>query len=482
MTDVNKSKLNLISTRAEALALYAAPPAEFANKVGMEVEMGVLDLSSPDPRVPSADEMAVLQNKLKACGYDAQLEPAGVLEYASGAVPATPSDVAKLVADIKKDVAVFTNEVESVGFTRSPYSIAPSTTEQDALSKIASRPRLQVSIQAMQDIFPPNTLRLPLLTAGVQTSFSPANADDMLSMMYRAYALTPLLMASTNSFSGYIVNEDEKIDYLPRAQYYLGYGPAGGISGAFLNSETGAELTANHIDAVFKAPMHFAYDLEGNLFPASKENPITFEKLIAMGYNTQSNFELAETFLYNDVKICNLRNGAGDVVGKRLEVRGADSGYDQPVMAMLMTAAVVPAGPGAEAFDALLKDYGFTGSPKNDAALFLEAREATVNHKGKFMDVAFGRDPETGAPRTLRDFAADVAGILVSVYGAEKSLSADVSRACDILLTGQCDAKVFADSYPTLEAATTALWEYAPAKNTRPATVPGIINQSRPKA
>ncbi|HEX2753014.1 MAG TPA: hypothetical protein VHP34_07940, partial [Alphaproteobacteria bacterium] len=156
-------------------------------------------------------------------------------------------------------------------------------------------------------------------------------------------------------------------------------------------------------------------------------------------------------------KICNLRDGQGQVVGKRVEVRAADSGDHQPVSTLLLTTALVPDGKTADAFDALLKEYGFTGNPAEDAALLKQARHDAVYHQGRFMDIPFGKDPVSGQPRRLRDFAADVAGLVVAHYADEKALAPDVSKLADILLTGDCDAKVFAAKYHDLAELTAAL-------------------------
>jgi hypothetical protein len=258
MTDVNKNKSNKINSIEDALSLYAPPPAAFVGKMGMEVEMAIV---TPNGFVPDAGVMKVLQDHLLREGFDAQLEPCGVIEYASPAVDV--SDAVSLQDTVAKDIKVFERYTNLLGLQRVPFCIVPTTTEKDALGKIASRERLQVSIQAMQDIFDRNTLRLPLLTAGVQTSFSPKDAEQMFRMVTRAYMLTPLLMASCNTFSGFVNGEEDRKDYLPRGKYYLGYGDAGGISPAFLKSSTGDEFIRNHIEEVFNAPMHFAYDADG---------------------------------------------------------------------------------------------------------------------------------------------------------------------------------------------------------------------------
>jgi hypothetical protein len=425
--------------------------------MGAEVEMPLMKSGKTKPAIPTALEMQALQANLKAKGYDAQLEPAGVLEYASS--PVAVGDTAALIEEVKADLSAFEKVANDGGFKRSPFSIVPTTTKEEALGNMVSRERLQVSLKAMQEIFDENTLRLPMLTSSVQTSFSPKDPDEMFRMIYRAYALTPLLMAATSSSSGYIVNEDEKLDYLPRGKYYLGYGAAGGISPAFLKSETGAEFTRNHIEEVFDAPMHFAYRQDGSIIPSTKEDRLTFRKLVDRGLNTLSNFELAETFLYNDVKVCNLRDENGRTIGKRMEVRGADGGIDQPVMAVILAATLVPEGPAAQAFDALLKDYGFTGNPKTDAPLLLSSRDAAVNNGGKFMDVAFG----TGR---LLDFAQDVAGIITTYANVPQ---ADLARLTDVLMTGNSDAKIFAEKFQSLADVTAFLQkDLAPKQDNAP--------------
>jgi gamma-glutamylcysteine synthetase len=179
MTDVQKTNTRKITTPEDALGLYAPPPAAYTGKMGIEVEIPLIETRTGAP-----DVMQKIQSALQAKGYDAQLEPAGVLEYASPA--ATPAEIAKLVSRIKNDLDVFTSAAAAEGLTRVPFSIVPTTTEEEALSRTVSRPRLQVSIGAMKEIFPPDTLRLPLLTAAVQTSFSPKDADEMFDMATRA--------------------------------------------------------------------------------------------------------------------------------------------------------------------------------------------------------------------------------------------------------------------------------------------------------
>ncbi|MDE1151749.1 MAG: hypothetical protein PW788_04350 [Micavibrio sp.] len=460
MTDVIKGKDRLIGSEADALSLYGTAPEKYHGKVGLEVEMPLFKPGATRPQIPTANEMLQMHASLKAKGFDAQLEASGVLEYASP--PVNVADAGKLAQIARKEMQAFEAEAEKHGYARAPFCILPTTSLDDALKNKVPRERLETSLAVIREAFHEDITQIPLLTTGVQTSFSPKNADEMFRMAVRGYAVTPLIIAAMNSSAGFSCNDNDRKDYHLRGKYYDLYGTSGGISPAFLKSSNAGEMIKNHISQVFDAPMYFAYDAEGSLMKSTKDNILTFRKLAAQGLNTQTNYELAESFLYNDIKICNLRDEAGAVVGKRIEVRAADSGLHQPASTLLLTAAVVPDGKTADAFDRLLKDYGFTGNPKLDGPLLQEARDAAINHGGRFMDVKFG----TGS---LREFAADVASLVEAHYSRDKTVAPDVAKLCDVLLTGDCDAKVFAQTFPTLQSVANDLQRSA---NVKPATAP----------
>lgn len=448
MTDVKKGNVRLIRSEHEARELYKPTPPGMNNKIGLEVEMPLWRRGKKKPDIPTAKEMLAMQEELRARGFDAQLEASGVLEYASA--PVAIKDVAKLINRARQDIAVFEETAKQHGYSRAPYCIVPTTTLQDALDNKVPRERLETALAVLNDIYPPGSARIPLITTGVQANFSPRSLDELFNMTRRGYALTPLLIAAMNSSSGYIENEPERREQHLRSIFYEAHKEAGGISRAFLVSKDAESFIRNHVKEVMDVPMYFAYANDGSLIRSTKGDILTFRKLMERGLNTLSNYELAETFLYNDIKITNIRGKDGDVAGKRVEVRAADSGIHQPFSTLLLTAALIPDGPTADKLDALLKDYGFTGNPVADAPLLLAAHEAAVEHHGHFMDVPFG----TGQ---LRDFAADVASLLVEHYGHDKTVAADVSKLVEILLTGECDAKRHAETYKSLQDVTQAL-------------------------
>jgi hypothetical protein len=457
MTDVNKTKTTLVTSEAEARTLYRPPQPGYTGKVGLEVEMPLYAAAKTEagarPRIPCADEMAEMQKELKARGYDAQLEPAGVLEYASPPVPV--AEVAKLVRQAHDDIEAFEQAAAAHGYARAPFCVMPTTSLQEALDNHVGRERLEALIAAMPEGGATDVMRLSLLTTGVQTSFSPQDDEELFRMARRGYMLTPLLLAAMASSSGFAENDNKRQDIHLRGKYYEGYGTSGGLSQAFLRADGGESLIRNHVTEVFDAPMPFCYDAEGHARLAPAGQPMTFRSLAAEGLNTLSNYELAETFLYHDIKIANLRDTAGAVVGKRVEVRAADSGLHQPFSALLLTAALVPDGQTAAAFDTLLHAYGFSGDPRQDAPLLQASRDAAVRHQGRFMDVAFG----TG---NLRDFAADVAGLVSKHYAQEPAVTVEVAKLVEVLMTGESDAKRYAASYRTLDDVANDLCRKAP--------------------
>ncbi|MBU6475559.1 MAG: hypothetical protein KGL10_03645 [Alphaproteobacteria bacterium] len=453
MTDVKKGRSRLINSETEARALFKTAPAGVNGKIGLEVEMPLYRPGRTKPATPTAAEILLIRDDLKARGYDPQMEASGVIEYASD--PVALGDVAALVATAHKSIAAFEDAIAARGVVRAPFCIVPTTTLREAFNNHGARERLDASLQALK-AHNPAALNTPLLTTSVQTNFSPKSDAELFRMTCRGYALTPLLIAAMGSSSGYAENRREsRAGVHLRSLYYAAFGSASGIPRSFLTSTDAESFIRGHVAEVFDTPMFFAYAADGTLVRAPKGETLTFRKLTGKGLNTQSNYELAETFRYTDIKIANIRNGDGEALGKRVEVRAADSGPHQPFSTLLLTAALIPDGPTADRFDALLRDYGFSGTPAQDAALLLAARKAAVEHGGRFMDVPFG----TG---NLRDFAADVAGLVSAHYAHDKTVAPDVAKLAGILLTGESDARRHAAAYKSLRDVTRAL-QSAPA-------------------
>jgi hypothetical protein len=436
MTDTPNNDQQIISSFADVQSLYASIPSDCAGKIGIEVERHVIKVLESGYEMAGAAALMSLQKRLRKEGYNAQLEAAGVLEYASPAV--SLNEFPNLLPQIDNALEAFRKAAEDFGLRHAIVSVLPTATFDEAFSKMVARPRLQVGIQSLAQVSPHGAIAIPLLTAGVQVSFSPKDPDQMFRMARRAYALTPLLMAVMNSDTGYSENDAVKKPHHLRGHYYSDYGTSGGISEAFLRAHDGDSLIKNHYEEVIHALMYFAYNEKGELIPSTPSNKMTFASL-PHAMKTRANYETAESFLYHDVKICNLRNKNGVVLGKRLEVRAADSGAHQALTTPLLTAALIPDGITADLFDMLLSSYGFTGDVEQDKSLYLEGRKNAVYHGGAYMDVEFGRDPQSGKPLRLLDFAFEVSDLIDGHY-----LSCPISPVVDnalnklhtILMTG----------------------------------------------
>lgn len=455
MTQVSNTETSKILSFEDAAALYAPPPAEMTGKMGIEHEMFLLQSKR---KMVGPRKMTALQNILKTRGLDAQLEAASVLEYAGPAFALT--DIPALLRHARDEISQFRLAANQIGCRHVPLPLLPHATLAYAKSKMNDRPRLQTGIAALSQVSPHGAVAIALLTAGTQVSFSPSDNDQLFRMVFRGYALTPLILAAMNGDIGFSENEVLRKNHHIRANAYSAYGNAGGISQAFLNARDGDSFIKNHYDEVIHTPMYFAYAPNGALSPSTSEHVHRFAEL-PVHMKTRSNYELAESFMYHDIKVCNLRDQTGHVVGKRLEVRGADSGLHQDQTMPLLTAALIPDGPTANKFAALLGEFGFTGNPADDANLLCEARYNAVYHRGKFMNVAFGRHPRTREPKHLMDFAAQVATLLENHYAPQASdphVRMALSKLTRLLRTGQSDAARYAASINSLEEAKRVLY------------------------
>ena len=465
MTDIKKSNDRPIKDLADALSLYEFAPSEISGKIGVEVEMHLYEVVQSEPVVVNPHKMEALQSRLKRDGFDAQLEAASVVEYASPAFAL--GDMSTLIETIDSGVRHFGSVAGEHGLFRAPYSIMPDRNIDEALQKMIQRERLHTGIASVREVGTHGALAVPLLTAGVQLSFSPKSAKQLFRMAKRAYALMPLIYAAFNSDTGYAEGKAARSDHHVRGNYYEGYGAAGGIAESFLSASNSSDYLHNHVSQVFETPMYFAYQLDGSLLPATAARPITFEKLELLGLNTQANYELAESFLYHDVKICNLRDDKGQTIGKRLEVRAADSGMHQPITVPLLLGALIPDGQAATKFDRLLTQFCVSGHPPADGALLRKARQNAIYHQGRYMDVAYGFDPQSGTDGRLLDLAGSLASIVQEHYkGMDIGHAGQqgLQKLLHILQTGESDAARYAKQFTTKAEANAFLVKQEPLR------------------
>ena len=184
-------------------------------------------------------------------------------------------------------------------------------------------------------------------------------------------------------------------------------------------------------------------DRAGNLIGLPSGTWTSFRALKEQGLNTASNYYLAQSVLWPDVKIAALRAENGDVYGHRYEARMFGVGAHQHQSAFLITNALAFHDELALRVDELLERFGFDQArPEESHALLLKAYEAARNHGGNFMNIPFGSG-------NMRDFARGFAD-LIEIIGDDWDVEEEIQPLLSICRTGCTDAKVNRILFPTL--------------------------------
>lgn len=171
---------------------------------------------------------------------------------------------------------------------------------------------------------------------------------------------------------------------------------------------------------------------------------VTFNTLKEKGLNTRSNYFLAQSVLWPDVKIAALKDDAGNVYNHRYEARMFGVGLHQHQTALIITAALAMHDDFATRIDDLLARYGFDMHvPSQTLALLHDAYANARAHNGKFFDIAYG----TGR---MQDFARDFAAHLEDIAD-DLGLDEELQPILDICHSGCTDGKINRILFPTLK-------------------------------
>lgn len=431
MTDVRNDDFTLIHSIDDVVPLYRGNGLpEREQRIGFETEIFVYRRDRDgQPVAASARDCAALVGHLKARGLSPQLEMASAIEYASPARPVT--DVARLNAEIAQAWADYTQGIRDAGFEVNDGALAPFVTLESARDNLVDRDRARGLVKGMALFKAPEFLKVTLLCTSTQVSLSYASPDDLRDTLTTGYALTGAISGIFANHPAFIEGKDERLNAHPRAAFYDAFGKDGGIPDSLLHATGGEDFIRRHAAQVFKTEMLFYYDAQQNL--VWPEKPVTFEDLKTCGLNTRSNYDLAESFVYTDFKVCNIRDGEGRPVGKRVEVRGFDAGALGAHAAVPFCHALLRDAAGRDAVRGLLADYGLLPDQEGWQDRLLAARRNAAHHGGKFLDVPFGTRPN-GASGSLKDFSRDL-GQILKAYAARNSALADalapVIQICD---------------------------------------------------
>lgn len=439
MTDVRNDDFTLINTIDDVVPLYSGNgQKEHEQYIGFETEIFVYRKGADGkPQGASSRECADLVQHLKSRGLEPQLEMASAVEYASPAYPVT--EVAKLNGEITQAWKDYTQGIRDAGFQTNDAALAPFVTLDSAKENLVDRDRARGLVKGMGLFKAPEFLKVTLLCTSTQVSLSYASPDDLRDTLTTGYALTGAIFGVFANYPAFIEGKDERLTSNPRAAFYEAFGKDGGIPQSLLQSTSGDDFIRRHAEQVFKTDMLFYYDQKQEL--VWPEKPVKFEELQKIGLNTRSNYDLAETFVYTDYKVCNIRNSEGKPIGKRVEVRGFDAGETGALSAVPFCHALLRDPVGRGAVQGLLADYGLLPDQDGWQERLVAARHSAANHGGKFLDVPFGTRPD-GSDGNLKDFARDLGQILKAYTARNPELSGALSPIIEICETGKPAAQI----------------------------------------
>ncbi|MEZ0262483.1 MAG: hypothetical protein ACAH80_15875 [Alphaproteobacteria bacterium] len=438
MTDVRNDDFTRINTVDDVIPLYKGNGlAEDRQYIGFETEICVYKKSQDGkPVAASSQECADLLQHLKNRGQQPQLEMASAVEYASP--PFRVTEVPQLVKEIQTGWQEYNAAISEKGFTANDSALLPFVTLESAESNLVDRDRARGLVKGMKLHKNPEFLKVTLLCTSTQVSLSYKDPADLHDLLTTGYALQAPLYALFGNYPAFVEGKAERVDFNPRAAYYEKFGEQGGIPQSLLTATDGDDFIRKHAQQVFNTGLLYYYDHDKTL--VWPEKPVTFEELKAIGLNTRTNYDLAESFIYSDLKVCNIRDEEGHPIGKRVEVRGLDAGELGVNAGVPFIHATLRDPVTREQVKALLADYGLTPDQDGWQQRVQEARHNAAFHGGKYIDVAFGVRPD-GSAGNLKDFCREL-GTLLELYAQRNpGIAPAIKPLTDICQTGLTQAE-----------------------------------------
>ena len=444
MSEVKADDLTEINTAEDVFALYEGSGQNA--KGGLEVELSYFNPESENLDVMSLEQNEeVRQNALKALvdGDWVHNEPTSeVLEVASNAD--SYANIKKVLDDTNAKMRVMCKEGEKLGLKRSYFQELPERTYEDLLSRIVDVERYNVMYVPYREDMR-SCVQYFAVCKSNQVSVSYYDMDHMLLNVRRLYTLAPFLFLLTDNSTGFT----EGKPFSGHAGMYLRhYGlleGRGNVIPYVFKAKSGEEYVARHIEHVMNNPLFMYYNRDGSLTGVpSGDWSVTFNSLKERGLNIASNYYLAQSVLWPDVKIAALKDSSGSVFGHRYEARMFGVGLHQHQTGFIITMALAFHPDFGQKVDALLERYGFDASDLPAMYdLVLKSYAAAREHDGAFFDVAYG----TG---TLAEFAKDFADLIEPV-AQEMGVTDEAQPMLTIMRTGCTDGKVNRILFPTLD-------------------------------
>jgi len=444
MSEVNASDLTEINGIDDVFDLYTG--AGENAKAGIEVELAFFDANSPDLDIMSLSQNKVLKHSAEAALPDVDWvhnEPTSELLEVAG-IAASTDNLKSVLTDANTKIKLLTDKAAALGLKRSFFQELPERTADELLSNIVNVERYKIMYAPYREDMK-TCVQYFAVCKSNQVSVSHKTPDHLLENVRRLYILAPFLFMLTDNSTGF----SEGKAFAGHAGMSLRHNGLlegrGGVLPYVFTAGSGEELITSHVDHVLNNPLFMHYDLEGNLVRVPSGNwDVTFNSLKEQGLNIASNYYLAQSVIWPDVKIATLKDDEGTVNGHRFEARMFGVGIHQHQTAFIITTALAFHKTFGQAVDELLLRYGFTNTDLSSTHdLLLKSYANARNHNGAFFDIGYG----TG---TMTNFAKEFSDLMEQA--AEDMGFEDEARPMlSICRSGCTDGKVNRLLFPELK-------------------------------
>ncbi len=428
MSEVRPDNKHLISHPEDVLHLYQGAGSG-SERIGAEAEFSFYDPATL--KVMSLEQQRWIVSRST---FNVHLEPgADLLEVASKAYP--PDQAVKVIEDTAEMLAELDVLAAEAGLVRCPFEFMPNVQADRLLENISKVPRFQTFFvpvrEDMRDI-----ARHFVLSKSAQVSVSYRDPGHLLENMRRLYFLAPFLFMLSDNNPGFVEGNPEPVNYHPGLVFRSSLGFRGGIPPHFWTAESGEDYIGGHIEQVMSGAMFAYFERDGTLVRLPNGNYTNFLELQMAGQelNTLSNYFLAQSTLWPDIKIAQITGDSGEVTGHRYEARMFGSGPHQYASAVVIVRALAFNQNFASRVSRLLKEFGFyCDSPASSRQLLEESYLQARVHGGRYFSIRYGIG-------TMRDFAGMFAEALEEFFSEEPEYRKFSEPLLHICRTGRTDA------------------------------------------
>ncbi|MBI1300565.1 MAG: hypothetical protein GC137_02805 [Alphaproteobacteria bacterium] len=446
MSTVNASDSTKVETSDDVFPMYDGV-GENA-KAGIEVELAYFDPEDPNLKPMTLAQNRILRNsareKLKDLPPWLNLEATtDVLEVAS--IARGYENAKEVLDDTNLKIRTLTEKATEIGLKRSYFQELPDKTADDLLASITDVDRYQAFFNPYRaDNI--DLVRYFSVCKSNQVSVSYSDYDHLLKNVRRLYVLAPFLYLLTDNSSAFIEGKTFSGHIGMHFRHYgLRENKRGNVVPYIFTAKTGEEFIANHIEHVMTCPMFVYFGEEGQLIKIPTGDWSTnFRTLKERGLNTASNYYLAQSTIWPDVKIATLKDSEGNVTGHRYEARMLGVGIHQHQTSFIIVSGLAFHPTFGDEVDALLCKYGFDVETLEDLyPQVSRAYQAARQHNGEFFNIPYGKGK-------MAEFAKEFAKLIERV-GADMDLIEETEPMIKIMETGCTDGKVNRLIAPTLE-------------------------------